>query len=121
VGVKKFLKISIGAMAVLTISAVLVSAVLAAVGGSPDSSPVKEVEDVVNIIGNIVVLMYRAFFIVAISAVIWAAFTYLRGGDDPEKIKSATKQIMWAAVAIAIALVSVGAAKILDQFLQTGK
>ena len=61
--------------------------------------------------------MYQAFFIVAVGAVLLAAFTYLTAKDDPEKIKSATKQILWASVAIAIALVSVGANVIIKDLI----
>lgn len=81
-------------------------------------SPVQGIQDILNILNNIVVVMYRAFFIVAIGVVIWAAFTYLKGGNDPEKIKSATKQLLWAAVAIIIALASVGANAIINTFIR---
>jgi len=105
---------------VLTISAVFAGAVIGA-GGSADASPIESVDDVVKVIGNIVVIMYRVFFVVAVGAVIWAAFTYLTAKDDPEKIKNATKQILWAVVAIAIGLASIGFSKIIDDFIKQGK
>lgn len=115
----KFSKILTIAM-VLLISAVFAGAAMA-VDGSASASPIKNVDDVVKIIGNIVVIMYRVFFVVAIGAVIWAAFIYLTSKDDPEKIKNATKQILWAVVAIAIGLASVGFSKIIDTFITSGK
>lgn len=80
--------------------------------------PVTSIKDVMDILTKIVNYMYTAFFIVAIGFILLAAFNYLTAQDDPEKIKSATRQIMWAAVAIAVALISVGANKIIEEFLK---
>ena len=96
---------------VLIINMVLFSAVFA------QKSPVTSIKDVMDILTKIVNVLYTAFFIVAIGFVILAAFDYLTGGDDPEKIKGATKKIMYAAIAIAIALISVGANKIIENFI----
>ena len=79
--------------------------------------PVSSIADVMKILTSIVNIMYTAFFIVAIAFILLAAFTYLTAQDDPEKIKSATRQIMWAAVAIAVALISVGFNQIVKSFL----
>jgi len=117
VGVNKFSKILTIAM-VLAISAGFVGIVLAnGEIGTAEASPIKNIQGLLTILKKIVVLMYQAFFIVAIGAVILAAFTYLTGGDDPEKIKSATHKIIYAAIAIAIALVSVGANVIIKDLI----
>ncbi len=86
--------------------------------GLAQTSPVESINDVMNILRSIVNVMYTAFFIVAIAFIILAAFNYLTAQDDAEKIKSATRQIMWAAVAIAVALVSVGFNQIVENFLK---
>ncbi|MEK7162670.1 MAG: hypothetical protein AAB696_00005, partial [Patescibacteria group bacterium] len=65
----------------------------------------------------IVKYTYTIFFFVAIFFIIIAAFTYLTAGDDAIKIGSAHKQIFWAVIAIAIALVSIGAATIIQTFI----
>lgn len=114
---KKLSKILTGAAMVLALSAILGSAVLAIPTGEAKDSPVKGVNDIMKILNNIVKVMYQAFFIVAIGFVILAAFTYLTGGDDPEKIKSANKKIIYAAIAIIVALISVGAAQIIGSFV----
>jgi len=117
--VNKFSKILTIAM-VLAISAGFGGAVLEAATGEAKDSPIKNINNIVTILNNIVKYMYQIFFIIAIGAVLWAAFTYLTAKDDPEKIKSATKQILWAAVAIAIALVSVGANVIINNLIGGG-
>jgi len=122
---KKISKILTGAAmilalsAVLTISAIFTGVVLAAEVGEPGASPIQSIDQLLTILKKIVVLMYQAFFIVAVGAVLLAAFTYLTAKDDPEKIKSATKQILWASVAIAIALVSVGANVIIKDLIES--
>ena len=102
---------------VLTLSAVFTSVVLADEVGTAGASPIKNIEGLITILNKIVVLMYRALFIVAIGFVILAAFTYLTGGDDPEKIKSATHKIIYAAIAITVALISVGANVIIKDLI----
>ncbi len=70
-----------------------------------------------NILGSVVTWVYRVFFIVAVLFIIFAAFNYLTGADDPEKIKSAHSQLIYAAIAIAVALLSVGFVAIIKDFL----
>lgn len=82
-------------------------------------SPIKEPGDVFRILVNLVRYTYTIFFIVAIVFIIVAAFKFLTAGGNPEKIQSARTQIMWAVVAIAIALISVGAATIIKGFLES--
>jgi len=81
--------------------------------GSPISSP----EKIIQILNNIVRYTYIIFFIVAVFFILVAAFTFLTAQADPEKIKNARSQILWAVVAIAIALLSVGASKIITSFI----
>ncbi len=105
-----------------TISLIIIFPVIGFAKKCPDNPsvdcPVTSIQDVMNILRSIVNVMYTAFFIVAIAFILLAAFNYLTAQDDPEKIKSATKQIMWAAVAIAVALISVGFNKIVESFLK---
>lgn len=75
--------------------------------------------DIFRILTKIVKYTYTTFFFVAIFFIIIAAFTYLTAGDDTAKISSAHKQIFWAVIAIAIALVSMGAAQIIQSFITT--
>lgn len=81
------------------------------------NSPIKEPGQIFTILARVLQYTYTAFFIVAVIFIIVAAFNFLTAKDNPEKIKSARSQITWAAVAIAIALLSVGAATIIGGFL----
>src|SRR3989344_891023 len=60
----------------------------------------------INIIISVLNFVYVVLFSASILFILLAAYTYLTAQDDPEKIKSATRQIMWASVAIAAGLLS---------------
>ena len=84
--------------------------------GTPES-PIKTSGGLLDTIASIVKWVYIVFFIVAVLFILIAAFNYLTGGGQPEKIKLAHTQLMYALIAIAIALMSVGAVTIIKNFL----
>jgi len=86
----------------------------------PATCPVKSITDVYNILGKIVWYTYTIFFIVAIFCILLAAFSFLTARGDPQKIISARTQILWAAVAIAIAILSYSASTIIKSILNSG-
>jgi hypothetical protein len=49
--------------------------------------------------------------------IIFAAFSYLTAGGDPEQVSKAKSRIIYAAVAIAVALLAVGFEVIIRNFL----
>ena len=73
-----------------------------------------------GVIQTIVKWVYIIFFIIAVLFIIFAAFTYLTAQGDPEKVKTATNQIIYAAVAIVVALVAVSIDLIIKNFLISG-
>lgn len=84
--------------------------------GTGTSCPYSE-NTIFIILSKAVRYTYTAFFIVAIIFIIIAAFSFLTAKGDPEAIKKARDQILWAVVAIAIALISVAAATIINTFI----
>ena len=54
----------------------------------------------------IVTVMFWAFMIVAVIMGIWSAFLYLTSGGDSEKVKTATKSLTYAAIAIVVAILA---------------
>ncbi len=75
------------------------------------------VSGVVDILRGVVRWLYVIFFIIAVLFIIFAAFTYLTAGGDPEKTTKARDQLIYAAVAIAVALLAVGFQSIISNFL----
>lgn len=72
-----------------------------------------------NILTKIVRWAYTIFFVVAVFFILLAAFNFLTAQGDATKIQNARDQILWAVVAIIIALISVGAAQIIKSFVET--
>jgi len=87
----------------------------------PGGSPINTDTELLNVIAGVVKWIYTIFFVVAVVFILFAAFNYLTAGwqrGQPEKVKSAHTQLVWAAVAIAIALLSVAATQIIQTFLK---
>lgn len=117
----KLLKTKISVGTLIGLSALLASVVL--VGAAPPqipSSPVTTVGGIVDVLDNIVRWVYIIFFILAVLFILLAAFTYLTAGGDEEKVKKAKSQIIYAVVAIVVALLAVGFQVIIRTFLETG-
>jgi hypothetical protein len=78
---------------------------------------VESQRDIFEVLTNIADFLFTALLIVAVIFILIAAFNFLTAQGDAEKVKSARNQILWAVVAIAIALISTGAASIIESFL----
>lgn len=72
-------------------------------------TPFNNIDFIINQSGPICTIFRYIFFILILIAVIFilvAAFKYLTSAGDPEKVKGANKQIIFAAVAIIVALIA---------------
>lgn len=85
---------------------------------SGNSCVINNPQQIFTILSKIVRWTYTIFFIVAVFFILVAAFNFLTAQGDSTKIQEARNQILWAIVAIAIALISVGAAQIIKNFIQ---
>lgn len=111
-----FNKIIFGFFVLIFIFSPLIS--LAADPYGPEDSPVKNTGDVVKILNKIVGWTYTIFFIVAAFFILYAAFTYLTAAENAENIQKAHKQIIYAVIAIIIALLSYSFDVIIRDFLK---
>lgn len=73
-----------------------------------------------DILNQIVGWVYRIFFVVAALFIIIAAFYYLTAQGNPEKVGEAKNMIIYAVVAIVVALIAVGIDVMIKTFLVTG-
>lgn len=85
-----------------------------------EKSPINSAPDITKVVIFATQGWYTSFFIFAVIFILIAAFHYLTAAGEPEKIKTAHKMLIWAAVAIAIALLAVGATAIVKDFLGGG-
>jgi len=65
---------------------------------------ITSLQSILNDLCVVFAWMFYFLIVVAVIFVIWAAFKYLLAGGDPEKVKAAGATLLYAAVAIGVAL-----------------
>ncbi|MEK7193194.1 MAG: hypothetical protein AAB652_00175 [Patescibacteria group bacterium] len=83
-------------------------------------APITDVRGVFDFLCGIFGLFFTLFIIASIILVLWAAFKYLTAGGDPEKVKSANHSLIYAAVAVVVALLSRGFPFIINSLFSGG-
>ncbi len=87
--------------------------------GTP-ASDIDSLCDVINLIKTISNWLIFFLITLAVIFVILAAFKYLTAGGDAEKVSVANKQIIYAAVAVAVGLLAYAVPAIVKAFLLSG-
>ena len=80
-------------------------------------SDVTSVGGLIGKVNNFVKLAVSSLFVLATIFIIIAAFKYLTGKGDPNEIKKAQAMIVWAIVAMVVALFAWAIPKIVISFL----
>ena len=80
-------------------------------------SPIETSQGLLDISAEIAQWIYTIFFIVAVIYILLAAFNYLFNSAAPDKIQQVHSQLIYAAVAIAIALLAVSFEAIVKDIL----
>ena len=75
-------------------------------------------DDVHAILNRLASWIFTAFMVVAIIAIIFAAFQYASSGGKAENIRTATRAIIYAIIAIVIALLSGGISNLIADILK---
>lgn len=70
-----------------------------------------------DIINRVIDWFFTLLLVLAVVFILWAAFKYLTAGGDEEKIGNAHQILLWAVVAIAVALLSQGLVFIVQQLV----
>lgn len=81
------------------------------------------IQDTDSIFATICIILdyiFTALIILAIIFVLIAAFKYLTAGGDPEKVKAASKTLIYAAVAVAVGILAQAIPIIVGNFLGVG-
>lgn len=74
-------------------------------------------QEVIGVMNTLVTWIFTIFIILAVIMVIVAAFFYLTSGGDGTKVKKATQMVVFAAVAIAVALLAISIRYIVENLL----
>lgn len=112
-------KLATGTFAVLCVALLFAPAIsLAQISDTPVDSPTPLTEDSIEkIINKIIGWMQGIFFLIAVIFIIYAAFVYLTSAGNEEKIKKAKSIIIYAIVAIAVALLATAVKEFVVSFL----
>ena len=88
--------------------------------GISDAPQISSVDTLIGIVKNIVKYIYIIFFLVAVIFILFAAYTYLTAQGEPEEVNKARTQIMYAVIAIVVALMAVSVDLIVKNLITTG-
>jgi len=80
---------------------------LALAGGHPENI-IDSPEKIVGVLGTVAAWLFTILMALAVVMVVYAAFLYLTAAGNPERITSAKKTLIYAIVAIVVALVAGG-------------
>lgn len=80
--------------------------------------PITSGQGFVDLLNVVLRWVATAFWILAALFIFIAAYKYLTAGGDPEKVKSASSNLLWAVVAIAIAIMAYGLPVLVGNFLK---
>lgn len=89
-------------------------------GVTAPNSPVVSVTDLTGSSGLFCTIINWLFYLLIIGAIIFvliAAFKYLTAGGDPEKVKAAGSTLLYAVIAVVIALIAKGIPYIAASFI----
>ena len=89
--------------------------------GITQNTNVRTTSDVLNLLKSGIKIAYIIFFILAVLFILIAAFKYLTSSGDEKKTTEARRMIIYAAVAIAVALLAVALQSVVSSFLTTGQ
>lgn len=82
-----------------------------------NNGPIESKDDVFGLLGDILGWVATIFWIAAAFFIFVAAFKYLTAAGDPTKVKAASTMLLYAVVAIAVAIISYGLPKLVESFL----
>lgn len=83
-------------------------------------APVTSLEQGVGLFITTIQWMYTLIFIFAVVFILLAAYTFVTSSGDEKKVEKAKKQIWYAVIAVAVALLSVSFTVLIQNFLFDG-
>lgn len=113
----KIIAVILGVSVIMPLASVVYAQPSTGISLPGANTNITTVSGLVDILRGVVRWVYILFFIIAVLFIIFAAFTYLTSAGDPEKVGTAKNQLIYAAVAIAVALLAVGFQSIVSNFL----
>jgi hypothetical protein len=82
--------------------------------------PLQTTNDVTNLLCGSLTWVFYILLVFAVIMALVAAYKYVTSGGDPEKVSSASKTLLYVAIAVAVALIAKGVPYIVSSFLNGG-
>jgi hypothetical protein len=104
----------------LALTTFIVAPVLAQVPGDLTGTPnsgINNVSDIYTRVKTIIQWVYTLFLALAVLFIILAAISYLTAGGDPAKVKKANGKLIYAIVAIVVAILAFSLKSIIVNFI----
>ena len=116
------MKFNLKKIASAVVAVAAISAPLLALGQFPTppqtlQTPITDITGVQSLLCTILGWVFTFFLIIAILFIILAGWKYLTAGGDPEKVKAANHQLIYAVVAIVVAVLAKGIPLIINAFV----
>ena len=89
---------------------------LALAGGHPENI-IDSPEKIVGVLGTVAAWLFTILMALAVLMVVYAAFLYLTAAGNPDRLTSAKKTLIYAIVAIVVALVAGGIPLLIESIL----
>ncbi|MBM3256932.1 MAG: hypothetical protein FJY98_01210 [Candidatus Liptonbacteria bacterium] len=89
-------------------------------GGSEAPAPITTLGGAFDILCNVLGWIFILLIVLAVFFVIVAAFRYLMAGGEPEKVGAANHTLIYAAVAVVVAIIARGIPIIIANFFNVG-
>ncbi len=102
---------------VIAVASLLLPMIAGAALVAPAPIPGFNIEYVLGLLQNVVSWLFSIFLIVAVIFLLIAAFKYLTSGGDASKVSEATNAVIYAAVAIGVALLAASVTFLVRDFL----
>lgn len=109
---KKFAKVALLLPIITFVTLPLITA-----AQETDVVEIRDIQGFYDILIKIVGWVQVFFFAIAVLFILFAAFTFLTAGGDAEKLGKAKNQIIYAAIAIAVALLAFGVKAIVKSII----
>jgi hypothetical protein len=81
------------------------------------TGPIRTVQNVLDLIQKILLWVSTAFWLAAGAATLYAAYLYLTAAGNDERVKKAKQQLLYAVIAIIIAIMAAGLPALINSFL----
>lgn len=98
--------------------AVATSAAFPIAARAVEQSSIDTPEKVIDAINKFAGWFYGALAALAVVFIIYAGFLFLTAGDDAEKVGKAKKQLIYAVVAVAVAILATGIVELTKVLLE---